>query len=206
MSMGSVHRVSLLCHLQAVAQGPKHRKKGLLVPHDPSLSAAELDTQTGPGITARAAIAAAAPSQHNNPVLDKQDAAGAPSEVAQNSESQPSSAKDSQGSTAQGTGASEKVVEGTAPVNERKHKQQNDKQHPQHAALTAGVKALKPRKKDFLKRRKLKKKGLLHLLDEEPEEDLEAELMQDRHKPKFGEQAMAPLKASCPSIAPPSVH
>ena len=67
------------------------------------------------------------------------------------------------------------------------------------AARPAGIgseRGLKPRKKDFLKRRKLKKKGLLHLLDEEPEEDLEAELLQDRHKPKFGEQAEAPLKVT----------
>lgn len=70
---------------------------------------------------------------------------------------------------------------------------------PKQAASTLGAKALKPRKKEFLKRRKLKKKGLLHLLDEEPEEDLEIELMQDRHKPRFGEQAMAPLKASPPA-------
>ncbi len=75
--------------------------------------------------------------------------------------------------------------------------QQRGKQQPQQAAPTTGSKPLKARKKDFLKRRKLKKKGLLHLLDgEEPEEDLETELMQDRHKPKFGEQAEAPLKAS----------
>ena len=63
-----------------------------------------------------------------------------------------------------------------------------------HPAGISSERGLKPRKKDFLKRRKLKKKGLLHLLDEEPEEDLEAELLQDRHKPKFGEQADAPLK------------
>ncbi len=92
--------------------------------------------------------------------------------------------------------SSKSTETGKAPVTERKQKQQKGEQQPQHAAQSAGVKALKPRKKDFLKRRKLKKKGLLHLLDEEPEEDLEAELMQDRHKPKFGEQAMAPLKAS----------
>jgi hypothetical protein len=64
------------------------------------------------------------------------------------------------------------------------------------AASGARTKCLKARKKEFLKRRKLKKKGLLHLLEQEPEEDLEAELMQDRHKPKFGEQAEAPLRAS----------
>ena len=107
----------------------------------------------------------------------------------------------SQGLAAEGTEAPENAETGTAPVNERKQKQQKGGQQPQHAALSAGVKALKPRKKDFLKRRKLKKKGLLHLLDEEPEEDLEAELMQDRHKPKFGEQAMAPLKASPAMLA-----
>ena len=82
-------------------------------------------------------------------------------------------------------------------VTEHRTQQQRGKQQPQQAALTTGIKPLKARKKDFLKRRKLKKKGLLHLLDgEEPEEDLETELMQDRHKPKFGEQAEAPLKAS----------
>ena len=71
--------------------------------------------------------------------------------------------------------------------------------HNSQAAHPAGIgseRGLKPRKKAFLKRRKLKKKGLLHLLDEEPEEDLEAELLQDRHKPKFGEQAEAPLKVT----------
>ena len=200
--MGSVHRVCLLCRLQAIAQGPKHRKKGLLVSHDPFVSAAQLNTQSGAGVTARAALApAAAPLQRKGPPSDKQDAAATPSEAACNPESQPSAASDTQGSPTEGTGAPEKIVESTAPVNE--HNRKDDRQQPQHAALSAGVKALKPRKKDFLKRRKLKKKGLLHLLDKEPEEDLEAELMQDRHKPKFGEQAMAPLKASCPPKVPP---
>ena len=82
-------------------------------------------------------------------------------------------------------------------------KQHQQQQPIQAAASSPGTKGLKARKKDFLKRRKLKKKGLLHLLEQEPEEDLEAELMQDRHKPKFGEQAEAPLKAS---IRPPCLQ
>ncbi len=128
---------------------------------------------------------------------DKQDAAAPPSQGASNADPHPSTAlHQSQGAAAEGEAASQQLESGTQPVTERKHKKPQADKQPQHAALSTGVKALKPRKKDFLKRRKLKKKGLLHLLEEEPEEDLEAELMQDRHKPRFGEQAMAPLKAS----------
>ena len=84
-----------------------------------------------------------------------------------------------------------------ATLSAKEQGQQMSRKHKSQVAHPAGIgseRGLKPRKKDFLKRRKLKKKGLLHLLDEEPGEDLEAELLQDRHKPKFGEQAEAPLK------------
>lgn len=54
---------------------------------------------------------------------------------------------------------------------------------------------MKQRKKDFLKRRKLKKRGAAG--DAAEGEDLEAQLLHDAHKPKFGEQAMAPLKVLC---------
>ncbi|CAK0783634.1 hypothetical protein CVIRNUC_006833 [Coccomyxa viridis] len=87
--------------------------------------------------------------------------------------------------------------ERVALLSAKEQRQQLSRKHESWVARPAGIsseRGLKPRKKDFLKRRKLKKKGLLHLLDEEPEEDLEAELLQDRHKPKFGEQAEAPLK------------
>lgn len=59
-----------------------------------------------------------------------------------------------------------------------------DRQQP-----TTG-KGMKDRKKEFLKRRKLKKKGGRQT----EEEVLEAQLAEDPHKPKFGEQAMAPIK------------
>ena len=84
-------------------------------------------------------------------------------------------------------------------ISVKEQRQQKSRKHNSQVAQPAGIgseRGLKPRKKDYLKRRKLKKKGLLHLLDEEPEEDLEAELLQDRHKPKFGEQAEAPLKVT----------
>ena len=155
----------------------------------------ELNATTSAGGTA-AAAAAAALSQSRAGLSDKQDAAAPPAQEACNPEPHPSATPhNSQGLAAEATEASKNAEPSTAPVTERKHEQKKEELQPKHAAGTAGVKALKPRKKDFLKRRKLKKKGLLHLLDKEPEEDLEAELMQDRHKPKFGEQAMAPLKA-----------
>ena len=53
-------------------------------------------------------------------------------------------------------------------------------------------KGMKERKKEFLKKRKLKKKGGRQA----EEEELEAQLAQDPHKPRFGEQAMAPIKVS----------
>ena len=58
---------------------------------------------------------------------------------------------------------------------------------------------LKQRKKEYLQRRKLKKSGRTLGADgaaAEAEEDLEARLLQDAHKPRFGEQALAPLKVS----------
>ena len=160
----------------------------------PNTPTERLNTQTGAEDTANAP---ADPSQSRAPGSDKQDAVAPPSQAAGNADPQPSTAlRQSQGVEAEAKAASEQMEPGKRPIAERKHKKQQEEKQPQHAALSAGVKVLKPRKKDFLKRRKLKKKGLLHLLDEEPEEDLEAELMQDRHKPRFGEQAMAPLKAS----------
>lgn len=88
------------------------------------------------------------------------------------------------------------------------HRQQQQQQSraladkPSSAAAVPGMmakKGLKERKKDFLKNRKLKKRRQ-HLHDEE-HEDLEAKLLVDPHKPKFGEQAMAPIK-----VRPHSAH
>ena len=161
---------------------------------EPNLPAEKISTHTGAEVTTDAP---AGLSQSRAPSSNKQDAAAPPSQGASNADPHPSTAlHQSQGAAAEGEAASQQLESGTQPVTERKHKKPQADKQPQHAALSTGVKALKPRKKDFLKRRKLKKKGLLHLLEEEPEEDLEAELMQDRHKPRFGEQAMAPLKAS----------
>ena len=58
---------------------------------------------------------------------------------------------------------------------------------------------MKAKKKEFLKRRKLKKRGIVQdLVDGElgsdSGEDIEAKVMTDRHKPAFGEQALQPLK------------
>lgn len=82
-------------------------------------------------------------------------------------------------------------------------------QHQQPAAAGPGQKLpaaadpakgrMKARKKEFLKRRKLKWNGRAAEGDEE--EDLETRLMRDEHKPKFGEQAQAPLKVLCPVSA-----
>ena len=56
-------------------------------------------------------------------------------------------------------------------------------------------KTLAPRKKEFLKRKKLKRKGkLLSEAGEGEGTDVEAEVMRDLHKPAFGEQAMQPIK------------
>jgi hypothetical protein len=64
-------------------------------------------------------------------------------------------------------------------------------QPPGSVKAAAAGKSLKASKKEFLKRKKLKKRRHSHLPDED---DLEARLLQDPHKPKFGEQAMAPIK------------
>lgn len=57
---------------------------------------------------------------------------------------------------------------------------------------------MKAKKKEFLKRRKLKKKGMVQDTADEGNdsmsEDLEDHIMTDRHKPAFGEQALQPLK------------
>ncbi|KAK9838496.1 hypothetical protein WJX81_003194 [Elliptochloris bilobata] len=54
---------------------------------------------------------------------------------------------------------------------------------------------LKQRKKDFLNRRKLKKRGLSVSAAVEGDR-LERRLLQDPHRPAFGEQALAPLKVN----------
>ena len=53
---------------------------------------------------------------------------------------------------------------------------------------------LKQRKKDFLNRRKLKKRGRA-VSEAEAGDRLERRLLQDPQRPAFGEQALAPLKA-----------
>ena len=64
---------------------------------------------------------------------------------------------------------------------------------------------MKQRKKDFLKRRKLRRRGRPGAAGgaEDGDDDLEARLLHDAHKPKFGEQAMAPLKVAawCSELA-----
>ena len=56
-------------------------------------------------------------------------------------------------------------------------------------------KSLKPQKKEFLKHRKLKRKGKVGAASGKGEEsDFEAQIMTDRHKPAFGEQALQPIK------------
>lgn len=73
----------------------------------------------------------------------------------------------------------------------QKKKQHNGlQQSVQERQQDYARKGLKEKKKEFLKNRKLKKKGARH----GEEDDLEAQLAQDPHKPKFGEQAMAPIK------------
>ena len=57
-------------------------------------------------------------------------------------------------------------------------------------------KTLKPRKKEYLKRRKLKRKGSLAGDGSSKEEELEASLAARDVKPAFGEVAKQPLKAS----------
>ena len=62
-------------------------------------------------------------------------------------------------------------------------------------------KAMKAKKKEFLARRKQRKKPVMQRgaddgSEADSEEDVEARLMKDVHKPAFGEQAMQPLKVS----------
>ena len=60
---------------------------------------------------------------------------------------------------------------------------------------------LKQRKKDFLNRRKLRKRGV----DVRPAAEgdrLEKQLQQDPHRPAFGEQALAPLKVRREGLRP----
>lgn len=70
------------------------------------------------------------------------------------------------------------------------------------AGSRAGFAALYPptrrvvKRKEYSKLRKLKKKGRV---GEEQEPDLETELLLDRYKPKFGEQALAPPTVGIPS-------
>ena len=55
--------------------------------------------------------------------------------------------------------------------------------------------SLKPQKKEFLKHRKLKRKGKVVAASGKGKgPDLEAQIMTDRHKPAFGEQALEPIK------------
>lgn len=193
--------------LQALAQGPKHKRKG---PHNVERRLpAGGKTQTANGIGQKAAA--------------PQDCAvgSSPAEFPRPADQTPSTAGNGQLFSAplhqpQAPALESKQEDGKAHPSQdpadtlreqRRSSQQRASQQQQQqpilaAASSPGTKGLKARKKDFLKRRKLKKKGLLHLLEQEPEEDLEAELMQDRHKPKFGEQAKAPLKAS---IRPPGI-
>ena len=81
------------------------------------------------------------------------------------------------------------------PQSEATAEGQKKKQSGLHSSLQERQpgyikKGMKEKKKEFLKNRKLKKKGGKH----GEEEELEAQLAQDPHKPKFGEQAMAPIK------------
>ena len=59
-------------------------------------------------------------------------------------------------------------------------------------------KAMKAKKKEFLQKKKLRRKQDSKVIGEadgsEDESDLEERVMTDQHKPAFGEQAMQPLK------------
>jgi hypothetical protein len=86
------------------------------------------------------------------------------------------------------------------PTAQAKQRQQQPLARSARAAAApnlTGRKTLKESKKEFLKKKKLKKRGR-HLQRGNPDEGegLEARLLQDLHKPKFGEQAMAPIKVS----------
>lgn len=59
---------------------------------------------------------------------------------------------------------------------------------------------MKARKKEFLQKKKLKRKPGSKFTSKDDSEsedsDLEERIMSDQHKPAFGEQAMQPLKVS----------
>ena len=95
---------------------------------------------------------------------------------------------DAAASTVPGT-AAEKAAPGWP---QHRHAQSHDR------ALKAlfTPKTLKPRKKEYLKRRKLKRKGSLAGDGSSKEEELEASLAARDVKPAFGEVAKQPLKAS----------
>ena len=63
-------------------------------------------------------------------------------------------------------------------------------------------KAMKPKKKEFLQKRKQRKKagaqssGNLATASDDSGSDLEEAIMTDRNKPSFGEQAQQPLKVN----------
>ena len=195
--------------LQAIAQGPKHKKKG---PHNVERRLpAGGKTQTANGIGQKAAASqdcavGSSPAKFPRPADQTPSAAGngqlfsaplhQPQAPALESKQEDGKAHPSQDPA--------DTLREQRRSSQQRASQQQQQQPILAAASSPGTKGLKARKKDFLKRRKLKKKeGLLHLLEQEPEKDLEAELMQDRHRPKFGEQAEAPLKAN---IRPPCLQ
>ena len=62
-------------------------------------------------------------------------------------------------------------------------------------------KAMKAKKKEFLQRKKLRRKQdpktITEADSDREDSDLEERLMTDQHKPAFGEQALQPLKVQC---------
>jgi hypothetical protein len=66
------------------------------------------------------------------------------------------------------------------------------------AAPFAARRGLKQRKKDYLNRRKARKRGGAPAGDAAAGDRLERALLQDPHRPAFGEQALAPIKARRP--------
>lgn len=86
--------------------------------------------------------------------------------------------------------AAAEMPESEATAGGQKKTQKGSEMSAQDRQQGYARKKLREKKKEFLKNRKLKKKGGRH----GEEEELEAQLAQDPHKPKFGEQAMAPIK------------
>ena len=183
--------------MQALAQGPKHRKQSLQRGKTASAAVKQQvydRAHTDEGKKQNAIEEQ--PASQANLLAETQPAADL-ANVPSPDEIYASAAAADLGPDAALNSKPSPQQEKAASLSANKQGQQMSRKRNSQAAHPAGIgseRGLKPRKKDFLKRRKLKKKGLLHLLDEEPEEDLEAELLQDRHKPKFGEQAEAPLK------------